>query len=333
MKAGEEREKEEKLLHAIGELPEDMVTEAEEYQPKRGQERGRRVWFYPSSKFAAVACAILLAVGAVAGGRALYRIAVNAGPVEADSQSVLENGAMVADGDGGGDETDGQIKKTDSGADGGRQDTGAYDGSRIPVYSAKEKKRVKKYLAGLPDKYLSFQEAKDLGIIRNVEQSYLLKGKEEAYFTEQWIQFCQKIMDNRTCQEIANSSEERHDITCEAAIVIVAYTVEGDPVYDYISYINGEYYWYSDSSKDQFGGGYLDGSYRELRIITEKTKKRKRTGFYLVADSGMTDREIIKMLWSDQGYDEEKFAPVFWIEGEREDLEALRQQSRQYGGN
>jgi len=319
MKAGEEREKEEKLLHAIGELPEDMVAEAETYQLKKGRERGRKTWFYPTGKFAAAACTILLAVGAVAGGRVLYRIAVNAGPVEADSQSVLENGAAVADGTGDGAGTDRQREKTDGSAGSG-QDTGEYDGSRIPVYSAKEKKKVKKYLAGLPDKFLSFREAKDLGIIRNVEQSYLLKEKEEEYFTEQWIQFCQKIMDNRTCWETANSPEARHDITCEAAVVIVAYTVEGDPIYDYISYINGEYYWYSDSSKDKFGGGYLDGRYKEMRIITEKTKKRKGKGFYLVADTNMTDKQIIKMLWSDEGYDEKKFAPVFWIEGKRDDL-------------
>jgi len=55
----------------------------------------------------------------------------------------------------------------------------------------------------------------------------------------------------------------------DAAILIVQYTMEGDPIMTYVSYVNGSFYYIKDSSRDEWGGPdpYYVGSYKFLKMF------------------------------------------------------------------
>lgn len=94
--------------------------------------------------------------------------------------------------------------------------------------------------------------------------------------------------------------------------MILSYTTEGDPIYEYLSCINGEYYFYSDSSKDEYGGGYYDGSYKDIRVVHEKDSEgNEYSRFYLVNNKKITEEKIKKIIASEDGYNVEKITEVY----------------------
>jgi hypothetical protein len=52
----------------------------------------------------------------------------------------------------------------------------------------------------------------------------------------------------------------------DAAILIIQYTIEGDPILNYVSFTNGSFYSVTDVSRDAWGGPepYYSGSYKFL---------------------------------------------------------------------
>ena len=58
----------------------------------------------------------------------------------------------------------------------------------------------------------------------------------------------------------------------DAAILIVQYTIEGDPILNYVSFVNGSFYSVRDNSRDAWGGPdpYHSGSYQFLKVFKTK---------------------------------------------------------------
>lgn len=185
----------------------------------------------------------------------------------------------------------------------------------IPVYSAEEKEEVKRYLGQMPDKYLPYKEIEERGIIQRIWRNSKEDKKQQKKFDKQWLNFYQDAT-RKDLKWNVKKGEAYHDLAFKQAVVILNYTVEGDPVYDYISCINGDYYYYSDNSRDEYGNGSAyNGSYKDLRAITEKGENGKEyTSFYLVKTREMTDEEIKKMIQSEKGYDIKEIAEVYSLD-------------------
>lgn len=127
--------------------------------------------------------------------------------------------------------------------------------NNIPVYSKNEKKKIKKYLASLPDN-LTEKKAKEMGI---VIEGYDYRKKNK--FKNEWLDFYKYV---KKGEDIFRTGKPAYfEYQYMAAIVVLKYTVEGDACYDYISFINGEYYVYSDSSRDKYRASSWDG-YSEI---------------------------------------------------------------------
>ncbi len=186
--------------------------------------------------------------------------------------------------------------------------------SDIPVYRAKNQDKVKEYLAGLPSRNLTYEEAEERGLIQRIWRNSEEDHKQRERFDKQWLDFYEMA----TRQDLkwnAKKWEAYHDLAFEKAVVILSYTVEGDPIYDYISCVNGNYYFYSDNSRDKYGSGSYDGSYKNLRVIQEKDEDGKEySSFYLVKDRKMTNKEIKKMIHSEEGYDIEDLNEVYALD-------------------
>jgi hypothetical protein len=181
----------------------------------------------------------------------------------------------------------------------------------IPVFGVEEKDKVRDYLAGLPNRNLTYEEAEERGLIRRI---WLNREEDKKYrekFDKQWLDFYQ-LVTRDDLKWNAEKGEAYHDLAVVEAIVILSYTTEGDPIYEYLSCINGEYYFYSDSSKDEYGGGYYDGSYKDIRVVHEKDSEgNEYSRFYLVNNKKITEEKIKKIIASEDGYNVEKITEVY----------------------
>ncbi|OLR58303.1 hypothetical protein BHF70_00880 [Anaerostipes sp. 494a] len=90
-------------------------------------------------------------------------------------------------------------------------------------------KEIESALKQYPDD-LSAKEALDSGFI--VVENRQMKGESAKL----WKSFCNKIKKKK-----------------EGAVLISQFTVEGDPILNYIAYKDGKYYYVEDTSRDQFG--------------------------------------------------------------------------------
>lgn len=180
----------------------------------------------------------------------------------------------------------------------------------LPVYGKENKDKLKEYMASLPDKVLSFEEIKAAGMISCGRIFY--SKKENKYFEDKWFSFLEATREFEKIEKDRSEGKAVHDIGLETALLILRYTIEGDPIYDYISYINGEYYWYSDNSRDEFGGGKYYGSYEEIR--ENANHKERYTDFYLVKDSKMSAEKMKKMLDDENGYDTKDLTLVYSVD-------------------
>lgn len=191
--------------------------------------------------------------------------------------------------------------------------------SGVPVYGAEEKESIREYLKNLPDQYLSFQEAKKLGIIREGHVNKGLKQKEKEYFGEQWMSFYTNARESKDILE----GERNKDIgtVYEGAVVIVCYTIEGDPIYKYISYScrDGKFFLYEDSSRDEYAcrssrdAGY-QAVYGDIKWRLDRGDGGEEIEFYLVKNSEISSKKIEQMLNAEDGYDNKKLYPIFSME-------------------
>lgn len=161
---------------------------------------------------------------------------------------------------------------------------------KVPVYGKKQKAKIKKYLSSLPGK-ITVKEAKKRGI---VIQSYNNKGKK--YFQKEWMDFYKYV---RTGEK--QYSPKDSAITCYAqlnnkrAITILRYTIEGGPIYTYLSFINGKYYMLNDSSRDNFKAPSWDG-YSDLMVY--KSLRKYKNCIYLFKKQGITSKQVKKIIES-----------------------------------
>lgn len=147
---------------------------------------------------------------------------------------------------------DGSINKNIT----GKTDNDVIFYNNVPVYGESGKNKIKKYLASLPDK-LTEKKAKKMGII--IESfDYRKKNK----FKDEWLDFYKYVKKGEDACRNGNASAYFEN-QYMAAIVVLSYTVEGDACYKYVSFINGEYYVYNDSSRDKYKAGSWDG-YSEI---------------------------------------------------------------------
>lgn len=171
----------------------------------------------------------------------------------------------------------------------------------IPVYGNKAKKKVQKLLAKLPNEFLSRKEQKNLGL--------LSASPERAFFTEaerkecegDWMSFYAAVSEHDKMLEEGKKGEGVYDVSMEKAVILVNYTTEGDAIYDYLSYKNGTYFWYSDNSRDAFGSGEAEYMvFEELRMYT--IYEEEVTQFYLVKDADTSKEQLERWITSGEGY-------------------------------
>lgn len=173
--------------------------------------------------------------------------------------------------------------------------------SNVPIYGVGDREKLEEYLATLPEKYLSGKKVKKLGFLVGYGQQFYSE-KQRANFKKIWLDFFETTKEHQ---------KREKDIGCERAVVIVNYTIEGDPIYDYISYINGEYYLYVDSSRDRFGSGEpFDAVYEKM---VSNTAKDDEIYYYLLKDSAMSEKQLKKHLRSEYGYDPEEIYEVYYL--------------------
>ena len=68
-----------------------------------------------------------------------------------------------------------------------------------------------------------------------------------------WNQFLKNVKDHKDC-----------------AIVICQYTVEGDPILQYVSNVNGKFYYVEDSTRDTYGSEkYVQYTYDYYKIYKQ----------------------------------------------------------------
>ena len=89
--------------------------------------------------------------------------------------------------------------------------------------------QIKKLLSKYP-KEMTSEEASDQEIVVIENESFDKASKKI------WDQFLKDVKDQKDC-----------------AIVICQYTVEGDPILQYVSNVDGKFYYVEDSTRDAYG--------------------------------------------------------------------------------
>lgn len=187
-----------------------------------------------------------------------------------------------------------------------------YTGSGIPVYGEGEKGKIKKYLSSLPDKVGSFKEMKKLGMIGGTHNRNLYSEKENNYFDEEWYKFLTITRKSEERERDRKQGKGVYDISTAIAVVMLSYTTEGDTIYDYISYIDGKYYVYTDYSRDKFGEGEFCGSYEEVAEYTNA--KEGTVEYYLIREADVPKEKWEKWLDAEDGYDRKKINQIYAVE-------------------
>ena len=84
--------------------------------------------------------------------------------------------------------------------------------------------------------------------IAAIEDESFDKGSKKI-----WNQFLKNVKDQKDC-----------------AIVICQYTVEGDPILQYVSSVNGKFYYVEDSTRDAYGSEkYVQYTYDYCKIYQQ----------------------------------------------------------------
>ena len=106
--------------------------------------------------------------------------------------------------------------------------------------------QIKKLLSKYP-KEMTAEETSYQGIVV-IEYDSFGKGSKKL-----WNQFLKNVKDHKDC-----------------AIVICQYTVEGDPILQYVSNVNGKFYYVEDSTRDAYGSEkYVQYTYDYYKIYKQ----------------------------------------------------------------
>lgn len=172
----------------------------------------------------------------------------------------------------------------------------------MPVYGKKQKGKIIKYLSSLPDK-MTAEEAEKRGIVIAG-----CDGDEQKRFEKEWTGFYKYTRAGEK-----QYSPKYGELICYSepfdrrAITILAYTVEGDACYTYLSFVKGQYYMLEDSSRDSFRDSSWDG-YGDLMAYKSLRKYKKpfydeegkflgeSTQFYLFKEQDITRKKVKKII-------------------------------------
>ena len=106
--------------------------------------------------------------------------------------------------------------------------------------------QIKKLLSKYP-KEMTAEDTSYQGIVV-IEYDSFGKGSKKL-----WNQFLKNVKDHKDC-----------------AIVICQYTVEGDPILQYVSNVNGKFYYVEDSTRDAYGSEkYVQYTYDYYKIYKQ----------------------------------------------------------------
>lgn len=193
---------------------------------------------------------------------------------------------------------------------------------KVPVYGKNEKKKIKKYLASLPDN-LTVEKAKEKGIV--IENIVIEKDNIKNPFQDMWLDFYKYTREGEKTAIKQEKLRQNGTIIClaepyAAAIVVLRYTIEGDPCYTYISFIEDEYYVFNDSSRDKFKAvswdGYSEtGTFKSLRKIRNTINCKEDNGSYIYTSyvlfkkQGVSKKKARQIIKTDTGYN--KHCEVF----------------------
>lgn len=94
--------------------------------------------------------------------------------------------------------------------------------------------------------------------------------------------------------DILNKFAEDSQSGKEASIVIVQYTIEGDPIIMKIIYDGSKYYGVKDNTRDEFGiAEYTESEFKHLKIFEEDNEK-----IYYLLDEDISYKDLMKSLES-----------------------------------
>lgn len=191
---------------------------------------------------------------------------------------------------------------------------------KVPVYGKNEKKKIKKYLASLPDN-LTVKEAKKKGIVIETYNAY----NNKSPFQDMWLDFYKYTREGEKTAIKQEELRQNGTIAClaevyAAAIVVLKHTIEGDAHYTYISFIEDEYYVFNDNSRDKFKANTWDGyseagTFKSLRrnkqIIESKEEKNQYiyTRYMLFKKQGISRKRANKIINSNNSNN--KYYEVF----------------------
>ena len=195
-----------------------------------------------------------------------------------------------------------------------------YDG-KIPVYSKDDADKITDFLSGLPDKPLTYDEEKELGIIvdaSTVDESYRQELFEEMCDFRDATSGSDASSEKEPTGEDATSEDSAISDTTSSikkAIVILLLNEDNKPVYVYISYVDGKFlmYEYDGFTVDEEDRGSVENylcSFNKLMSFEDSyTDGTEYTAFYLVSDEDMTEKELKENV-EKGGYN---YTDIFWI--------------------
>lgn len=145
-----------------------------------------------------------------------------------------------------------------------KQQSDMEDGEKVLIVANNKYETIISALKEYPED-ISEKQMIDSGFI-------VIKGENFVDNSEKlWTNFCKKVKDKK-----------------DAAVLIGQYTIEGDPILQYVSYVDGHYYYVQDATRDQFGGDYEKHDYPLL-------KRFEKNGAYqvvLTKDKSLTYEKI-----------------------------------------
>lgn len=181
-------------------------------------------------------------------------------PVETSTSNTLQEGSMAEE----------ETTRTDAQTHDPIETTSTSENPNLtPIGPGRDKETVMEYLSRFPD---------DLQNYEDLENYYVLTWRD-VYGQEYWDAFMEAV-----------------DSQTPAYITLVQYTVEGDPILNYLNYNGTDCYMMSDSSRDGFAGTgdrYSEYTYRTVNVYNSHNRAGDEVqSAYLVNDSNLLRTEI-----------------------------------------
>ncbi|MDL2261222.1 DUF4362 domain-containing protein [Methanimicrococcus sp. OttesenSCG-928-J09] len=128
----------------------------------------------------------------------------------------------------------------------------------------------------LPNTPLEIFGAEDKESIQQLLSSYPKNMMPEEAVTAGFFVILHGVVneESKTAWDMFNANITQGK---DATVIILQYTIEGDPILNYVSFVNGSFYSVTDTSRDQWGGPnhYHDGSYQFLKQFEQSIEQTK----------------------------------------------------------